>query len=266
MKGAQLTVVYQPHEVENGGEPELIIEQQEWSKNNSDGPSKAEMLKMIKAALYGGEYSPPTDCAVVDGKLTCIIYVYPTVPEMAYQFFTSYGTLSSRATAMLTVTETIEFKLSDRESTEHPAVKIISAQWQWNCFDKDGNQVNRPEISIDGEDIVLSHAVYGTVEVVYQVERHQYTLTVPKREGSIANSFSAVVYGIYDGGISWHEIDLPDGIAEYEDDEALCGWGRGGSGSVIDNDDEDNSPVDSNHSRVTKVNYCAQKVISDTIF
>lgn len=241
----------------------LMIEQQEWGASVG-AVTRAELARMLKATLYGGQYENRTDCGVVDGSLACILYVYPRVLGLAYRFFTSHGRLGGCYSVLATEEELLNFRLTTRERPKYPPRRIVSASWMDDCYDANGATIPRPALAIEGEEIVSAEPVYGAVKVVYQTERHRYLLTCPRREGAVDNLFSAVVYGVYQGGLSWREIEMPPGIEAFEADaNAECGWG--GTASLLDPEDNQGPIEDSPHNRTTKVSYCTQKILRDEI-
>nr|WP_321465166.1 hypothetical protein [uncultured Desulfobulbus sp.] len=240
----------------------LQLEQSPWGAYTSR-VTRAEMVRYLSALLYGTEYSSHIDCGLVNGAVVCVVAAYPRVPDLVYRLHTSHGALSSPAREMPLLTEALSFRLTTELSPAHPVRKIKSVEWLSECYNAEGAVVDPPPLSTDGETITIPTAVYGSVSVTYRTERHSYVLTSPRREDAIDNYYSAAVYALYDGGISWLVIEMPPGIETFEiNEDAECGWG---STASITDDDQDYPVTDGKHTRTTDVDYCSQEIISEEI-
>lgn len=240
----------------------LQLEQSAWGAYTGK-VTRAEMIRYLSATLYGTEYSSRIDCGLVSGSVVCVVAAYPRIADLVYRLHTSHGTLSSPTMEMPLLTEALSFTLTTEVSPEHPVREIKSVEWLSECYNAEGAVVDPPALSTDGERITIPTAVYGSVSVTYRTERHSYVLTAPRREDAIDNHYSAAVYGVYDGGITWLVIEMPPGIETFEADAgAYCGWGS--SASVTD-DDQDYPVTDGKHTRTTDVDYCSQEIISEEI-
>ena len=242
----------------------LLIEQQEWAAYTGN-VTTGVMVSALRTLLYGEESTDRVNCGVIDGAVICQIDVYPRRPGLAYQFATSWGELSPRSEEEITETELVSFHLESSASPSHPCREIISATWVDHLvYDADGNEIAAPLLIIDGTTIATKNgqAIYGTAGVVYHTERHSYSLVIPRRDEAIDNFFSAVVYGWYEGGLDYLQIDLPPGIEVFEADAAAT-CGHSVTASVTD--DEDN-PIDQpvTSSRVSIIDYCSQEVVEDS--
>lgn len=243
----------------------LLIEQEAW-RSSTGVVTKAELVRWLAARLYDREYEERTDCGLVGGSVVCAIYVYPRVAGLLYQFRASWGTLSERSVAMETITETINFQLDAEVDPRYPAREIKSATWMDQTYDASGAIIPNPALTIQGGKITSTVPVYGAVEVRYTTERHAYMLTCPRREEAIDNNYSAVVYGLYAGGLNWLVLEMPPGIDAFEaDEDAECGWGST-VGSITAPDDEDWPVEDGLYERRTVVDYCTQLIASDRVY
>lgn len=243
----------------------LQIEQDDWLPYTGV-VTRAEMVRFVAAILYGGVYESRLECGLAGGAVVCAIRVYPRIPALAYQFSTSWGTLSERAVIEPEIEEIINFRLTDREEPSHPARSISSATWLAETYDSSGAVIPAPQLTIDGDSILAAVPVYGAVRVTYTTERHDYLLTAPRRDDAVDNHFSAVVYGVYDGGINWLEVEMPPGIEGFEADaDADCGWGSV-DGAITTPDDEARPVLPSGADRLTVVDYCSQTVVSDVTY
>lgn len=244
----------------------LIIEQGEWAATTGT-ITKAELVRYLAAMIDGTEYTSSTDCGFdAHGDVLCLVDVYPLMAGLVYQFHTSHGSLSGPVVEMVEATELLNFTLSNSERPNHPARSIRSVSWLDKCYDASGAVVSPPPLAIDGDTITIPSPVYGSVSCTYTTERHRYTLTAPRRTDAVDGFYEAVVYGLYDGGLNWLQIEMPPGITTFaEDADADCGLG-GGTSTVTEEPDDDTTPVaDDRHTRTTVVDYCSQTIISDTI-
>jgi len=199
------------------------------------------------------------------GSVVCLVYVYPLVEDLVYQFHTSHGSLSDRSVEMLIEDEEVNFTLTTEERPQHPPREILSAQWLDECYDSHGAVVDPPALTINGQQITIPSPVYGSALVRYRCERHGYVLNAPRRDDAIGNHYSAAVWGVYNGGLNWLEIEMPPGIDTFElDAEADCGWGAG-SGTLTSPDDDPYPVSDTTHTRITDVDYCSQEIIKDEV-
>lgn len=242
----------------------LQIEQQEWSAYTGK-VTTGGMVSALRTLLYGEESTDRVNCGMIDGAVICQIDVYPRRPGLSYQFSTSWGSLSPRYEEEVTETELVSFHLESSASPSHPCREILSATWvDQLVYDAEGNEIAAPLLIIDDTTIATKNgqAIYGTAEAVYRTERHSYSLVIPRRVEAIDNFFSAVVYGWYEGGLDYLQIDLPPGIEVFEADAAAT-CGHSVTASVTD--DEDN-PIDQpvTASRVSIIDYCSQEVVEDS--
>jgi hypothetical protein len=239
----------------------LQIEQEGW------GPyvgvvSIADMVREASNQLYGTSYITDPWCGVVDGEVVSTIYVYPRTPFLLYQFHTSWGRLSPRYEATLELTEILNYRLTREVQPDHPPLAIMDAAWIDDCYDADGTVIVPPLLIIAEGKITSAIEVYGAVSVRYTTIRHTYTLNQPRRTDALDNQYSAVVYGLYEGGINWLMLALPPGLAAIEDDAAAhCGW----AGSLWMPDESIQAPPvnPGGADRRTVVDYCTQTIIRD---
>lgn len=240
----------------------LQLEQDKWG-TWVGAITKQALVRMLAARLSGDSMEVESDCGMVGDTLVCTVRAWPRQSGLLYRLYTSWGQLSERAVDMVDLTELVQFKLTTESGTEHPVREILSVVWDDDCYGPEGEVVTPPTLVADGEQVRCGSPVYGTARVRYLSERHTYTLSVPRRDDAIDNHFSAVVVGVYAGGINWLEIEMPPGIESFEDDpDAVCG-GRWDGGS-IDNDDDDDEITPSGADRHTVVDYCTNTILSDT--
>ena len=261
-----LTLTYTTTSRERSPRDLLQIEQEEWARSTGV-VTEADMVRRLVGILYQ-EDRPELrlDCGVTGDGVRCLLFVWPLVPGLVYRFATSHGTLSERLVEEIEATEDVSFQLTIEAEVQHPIRRLIAVEWLADCYDLDGAIVAPPVLSVDGQTVRSGRPVYGTARVTYAAERHTYALTCPRREGALADFYSAAVYGVYAGGINWLEIDMPPGIEAFEQNpDADCGWGSG-SGSIDWPEDEPYPVEESNRTRITVVDYCSQEVASDRVY
>lgn len=239
----------------------LLIEQEEWARNTGV-VTTAEMLRYVSAYVYGQLYGSRTRCPLVNGQLRCTVNVYPRVPGLVYRLHTSWGTLGGPRGGLTEITEILNYTLTAQEKVKYPCREIRSARWLDVCYDADGAVVTPPALVVDDDGLVIADPVYGSVEVRYTTERYSYQLAVPRREEALEAMFSAAVYALYQGGISWIAIDLPDSFDETTADDRC---GLDGSVSLTWPEGDPRPVSDNPYRRHTVVDYCSQTIISDVI-
>ncbi len=241
----------------------LRIEQQDWSVYTGK-VSKQEVVRWVAAAISEEAYELAVDCGIAGESLVCVLYAYPLVADLDYRLLTSYGTLSERAVALIEISEQVQFRLTDSAATEFPARSILSVEWTVECLNADGEVVAPPALSVVGTDIVSAATVYGTATVRYLCERHSYVLNAPRRTDALDNNFSAVVAGVYQGGLAHLVIEMPPSIDVFEADaDADCGWSTVGAITAPDDELPVVQPQSAN--KTTTVDYCSQIIVDEVV-
>ncbi len=267
MTSPRLTLTYSGQSAERVALDLLLIEQEDW-RPYTGVVTLGDMVGYLAALLYGEDFQDRIDCGLTGGEVVCAVFVYPRRAGLAYQFHTSHGILSERRIEDIEVEEGVNFSLSNRAAPHYPPLAIFEAEWLAEVYDVAGNLISPPALIISGGEIRSAVPCYGSVQVRYTTERHSYILTAPRRDDgqTIDNYYSAVVYGVYAGGINWLEIDMPPGIETFESDpEADCGWGSV-SGSISRPDHEEQPVQPRPKNRKTVVDYCSQEVASDEFY
>lgn len=243
----------------------LYIEQRAWLPWTGQ-VTKPQLVRYLASLLYSEAYQDQIDCGLSGGSVVCVVDVYPKRAGLAYQFFTSHGQLSARSEALVVIeAETVDFQMATAASPQYPPREILSVAWAGPCYLVDGTEIAQPLLTIEGSTLVSARACLGTALVSYRTERHSYVLTAPRRDTALDNHYSAVVWGVYSGGLNYLAIELPPTIAEFEADaEAVCGWG--GSATVTTQDPDSSEVQPSPKNRRTVYDYCSQLIASDTYY
>lgn len=241
----------------------LMLEQKPW-RPYTGYLTKVGMVQALSNRLYSTAYDNLVDCGMDGDQMACTIYAYPYDPCLHYMLATSYGELSDREIDEFEYEELVNVSLDNEITLQYPAQEIISVDWEGEVWDVDGAVTQAPAYTVQDKIISLNRPVYGALRVKYRVNRHVYILTVEKRAESPENFFSAVVYGVYPGGITWLDIEPPAGAEEFAGVDATCGYGAG-SVSIEDVSGPGSIPSGVWGDRVIKKDYCSQETISDVV-
>lgn len=248
----------------------LRIEQEEWETTTGQ-VTKSGLYSYLYGRLTANIVVNNVNCgfSMVDGVPTVFttIYVYLPMAEFPYAFHTSYGMLGAKAIDRLEQKEIINFSLSKSHQLVYLPGADVEYSWVGAVYDVHGAVTPAPEVSFEGGSVLLNKIVYGSLRVEYGVLRHKYVLQAPIRAGvEEVDLFGAVVYAIYDGGISWLELEPPPGI-----DALLGGGGSNVCGYAVIPadvpDDEYQPPTECPKAdRTIDIDYCSQEVLSDDTF
>lgn len=241
----------------------LRLEQEPWSVYTGK-ITKGEMIRWLSAVVSDTGYESRVDCGLAGDQLVSTIYAYPYETDLAYQLHTSWGQLSERIVEMLEIRELVQFRLTVEERTDYPVRRILGVDWDDECYGPDGEIVAAPTLAADRETISCAVPVYGTVEVRYLCERHTYILNAPRRETAIDNQWSAVVVGVYEGGLTYLVVEMPPGIETFAaDPDAVCG--RRSDSGTVDWPEKEYPVIPGTGRKITEIDYCSQKVAREWV-
>lgn len=236
----------------------LILEQQPWDAMVGH-VSRLDLVREIWRTTYDDDEGAEVDCGLVDGCFDTLILAWPSPPTLAFRLGVTHGTLGEPRVVEVTVRELVSFSLTRTAQARYPIQALVSASWLAECYDADGNEVAAPTITVDGQQLQLPGALYGTAELRYLAICHQYGLNVPPREESVENVYQAVVWGQYDGGVELLEVDPPDGAEEDYHDEWDC---RTRGKLQLPPDDQPEPPTTDGEDHTVYIDYCSQTVLS----
>ena len=228
--------------------------------------------QLINTSLIGNPYdlasiqSPTHDCGITDGQIHNTIYVYRQNPALGYSLKHSYGELgqlSSGAAEETHFEEVFNFNIEKNATLSYPNIGNLNVTWQGVVYDAVGNVISAPSYVIENNSIVLSEKVYGSLKVSYTLYRDVYTFTVSP--GDDSDLFGGVFYALYNGGISWLEVDSPNEITSaLLNGDVDCGY-QWGNVTFPDSlpDDSDTPPTEAPKVDTTvTTDYCSQVVTS----
>ena len=235
----------------------IKLEQSQWLPCTGK-LTRLALATFLRSMIYGEGGTPVLNCGFDGLGLSLTIFAYPFTPDLAYSMHSSRGILGERVTDEVEKEQIVKIRPGEPVSIDYPILRVLDADWQGNAYNKKMQQITHPSLVIgaDEKSIETNFDVYAWVKLKYLTTRHSYQLRLEKREGAAENKFTAVVYAIYHGRPVWLEIDPPPGADEFE--------GNCGGGTTIDDHSPDGLPTPSGDRKVV-VNYCARKIISDTV-
>ncbi len=242
----------------------LIIEQEEWVAYTGS-LTRYSAAAFVSNLVYDTRYTIDINCGFVDGAVATLVHVYPEKPGRDYQAHLSWGTLGERIIDEHTMQESIDFSGARSYTLKYPARRIVSMRWLGEVFDHNLDPIPPPALSASGDlrEVKSSITAYGTVKVVYDTIRHNYTVRIGKRENAEENKYSSVFYAVHDGGVDHLVLSEPPAADELEGD---CASGGGGSVSIIGPEPGEPNYPEPGADRETVYDYCTGELISDDIY
>ncbi len=187
----------------------VLLEQEPWDLNTGY-ITHFGLYQYINGLMFSAN-PPSPKCPDLTPRM---VYAYPSRPDLNYKFGCSWGTLGPRIIVDATFRETIQCNLEIELTTAYPPQEIVSWGWIGGAWTEDGEPIDYPVVETDGNKIILSSKVYGTLAVNYKVCRHKYALSITPRPTAIENRIQSHVYAIWDGGNEVLEIKHPEGTEE----------------------------------------------------
>jgi len=242
----------------------LQIEQEDWGEGVGYVSKVMAMSLIINMFMDVSQEIQTPVCGIEeDGTMQVIVNVYPLQRDLNYKLLASYGSLSSKTVDVFDYQELLIFNGTSSGSLRYHSLDIKSAEWEGDVFG-DGGDVITPSFDIDGDNVTVGSNINGVLLVEYTVERHQYTLSVAPRDDAEKSKYSATVYGLYEGGLSYRELTQAPGADEYNIE-----IGCSGSIDLVSIQGREDKPYEpptaEPKDRQIVVDYCSQVVISDTI-
>ncbi len=193
----------------------VMIEQEPWPKDVGQ-TSKNQGILAMGSMIFGGTL-PSANCGGLS-EFSTPVYVYPSAYFLRFTFHISHGDMILESASYDVREEIVQCSLSETALLDYPVHAMILMQWVGDCYGSDGSVISKPIITIDktvdGRTLTFSDKVYGSLRVKYYVKRYTYKARIEEREDSIENNFQSVVFAIWDGGISFEEIEPPSGFEE----------------------------------------------------
>lgn len=229
------------------------IEQEPWQTTGI--VTREHVAAYLMKVLYDvGDY--PVTCGVndIDGLLSydSVVHVYPSRNDIHYIFGLSHGTARTAIHATVTLTESVSFDIDKNLDVTYPIHSVKKIKWVGNVFDENGNIIfNPPQFVVSQNSVTLPYMIYGAAEVTYVTERHSYNINVPKRSGSIENSYQSFAYVVSKCGVSYIELEgLPLGDGECEEDTP----------ENVEIDPDDKKPYSPQANKIEEIDYCTREL------
>lgn len=144
------------------------------------------------------------------------IYAFPSSPSLNFKVGCSNGSLHDGHVEILDYTELVQVNLNRNPPLKYPAMSISSYAWDGDVYNKIGEMVGHPDISLIDNSLSLRDTVYGSLRVTYKVYRYTYILSVQPREEYQEKKFQSFIYAVWGGGTTYIEVEAPVGAEQEE--------------------------------------------------
>lgn len=237
--------------------------------------TKIAAVGWLKKMLFG-DPEPDENCSGPGPGFEKRLYAYPSPPHLNYQAYLSHGSLTGPVVDRLQYEELVQVNLTKTPQLKYPAQSIFSSEWVAETYNAGGEMVVKPLVTVRQNRLRLSAEVYGTLRVVYTIERHVYTAHVDPRVEYGETSLQSFLVAVWSGGRAYIDIEAP---ADAKNGECKNRLGDGGglfdylprtltndggtdSGDSDTEGDEDNpyGPVDG-EDEDRYIDYCTQEAI-----
>lgn len=243
----------------------LKLEQEPWGKDVGE-TTDLQGITGIIAAVTGSRW-PDMYCGGTKGIFNATVYAYPCNTAFRWQLKVSHGSVVSSRMQHAYREEVIQCSLQKEVTPDYPVMHAHTLAWIGNCYDSRGNTVGKPLAWYADGAVHVSRKVYGSLRFRYMVRRTEYKIKVSRRTGAFENKYEVVAYAVWDGGVTWIDVDPPAGFEAFDGD---CGNG-------FYTDDDGNQTITQDicgpeYSKLPKaveadrsiiVWYCDQEIMSD---
>ena len=145
----------------------------------------ARMLALVRAGISAHGYQQPNcPCSLVAGAVIVplVFYLWPSQPSLAYELQVPFGTLIGPE--LVGMEREFSFVVPFGKSKELP-FRCESVRWSWAdlpCFDRFGNQVERPQVSVGPTRVQLGADVLAVLRIRCTAVGYRYRLelSLPK--------------------------------------------------------------------------------------
>lgn len=253
--GSTIITVSQPYS-DDSAHGFVELEQGPVVNPNTNFLTKAQAVGYISTWMFGTP-PPPENCS--NGIFERTIYAYPSRSGLAFRIGTSKGVLAS---AGMEPYEKVEIRQVEYETNIYSGGlpgEAVSAIWQGETYDYFGDSIVPPSLRPTGDTVDIGREAYGAVVITRRGTRYVYRLSISPPFEEDENSFQAVVYAVWDGGVRGLQVTAPDGVVE---DECNNRFGRTPSdGDLTGVDEDDNEPEYVEGSDTTYyVDYCTNEI------
>lgn len=246
----------------------LSIEVGEWNVSNNqleyDDLYTFLNTRLVNVSDVGNPFDlvyinePSIECGL-NYTMEIPVYVYRADKDMPYTLFCTHGTLSDVSDEEISIEESLEFGIEDSLSMEYYPEGSVTWEWVGTVYDEDGNEIDPPDVIIDGKDVNVGFSVYGVLKVSYSLTRDNYTLSITLEDVK-DDTIGGVLYAKYSGGVTWLEVDKPE--STLGDGECGYSWGNV-TFSFPDPEDGFEAPTEAPKVNTTKTrDYCSGDLIN----
>lgn len=241
---------------DRSGSGSIAIEQESWG-DKIGKVTKLDLINTLSNDILGTVTSTDIDCGTDDdgSSYCCVVYAYPSPPDLLFNMGITSGSLDQPRREEVEVTELISFKLTSEENSRYPTEEILSFTWGDFILDGNGSTIQAPEVTLDGDFIILSSPVYAVATITYKTVRYVYTAKVVARDDSDVNVFQSVVYATWDGGVELESLGAPPNAEESYSSQTTC---EGNTNLIVDPDEpeDDNTPKVKGENETVYLDYC----------
>ena len=139
----------------------------------------ARMLALVRSGTSAHGYQQPNcPCSLIAGAVIVplVFYVWPSLPGLAYELQVPFGELSGPE--VVSMEREFSFVVPFDKSKDLP-FRCESINWTWAdlpCFDRFGNQVDRPEVSVGPTRVQLGGEVLAVLRIRCLAVGYRYRL------------------------------------------------------------------------------------------
>ncbi|MBV5328491.1 MAG: hypothetical protein JZU65_12800 [Chlorobium sp.] len=173
--------------------------------------TKAGVVRYLSAKLSAQAYVS-TNCGDFENGYPTTIYAYPYPQNLGYRLGISSGSIEARAMAIVSFQEDLQCNLETTLKPKYPVLEIMQYDWVGEVYNRDGQAVAKPAVSVVANGLTLAEPVYGTLVVTYKVMQHSYPAYVPKR--GLKNKLQSFAWAVWTGGNTMLELEPPDGAED----------------------------------------------------
>lgn len=185
--------------------------------------TKIAALQWLNKILFGAD-EPASNCPEDGPGYNKAVYVFPSPENLNYKTYCSNGTYVGPLREEILFEELVQCDGESDPTLKYPATSIISWEWQTETYNTAGEVVAKPRITVKNNTLKFSKKVWGTVKVIYMINRHTYVLSIYPRMEYEENKIQSYFLAVWDGGTSYIEVEAP---ATAEDGECNNRWNPG---------------------------------------
>jgi len=137
----------------------------------------------------------------------------------------SHGTIREHTMQELDYSELIQVNLQRNPQLSYPPLEIRNYAWDGDVYNKLGELVPDPIVSLLNKIFTVNGEYYGSLRVNYRVLRHTFVVEINPRTEYAENKFQSFFLSVWDGGNTFLEIEAP--LTAKDKVECKNRWGDG---------------------------------------